>query len=31
MRLGITDWLGLSVGPITRLSVSFKGLFGARG
>jgi hypothetical protein len=28
MRLGVTDWLGLSVGPITRLSVTFKNLLG---
>lgn len=28
MRLGITDWLGLSVGPITRLSVNVRGLLG---
>ena len=26
MRFGITDWLGLSVGPITRLSVTLRGL-----
>jgi len=26
MQLGITDWLGLSVGPITRLSVGFRSL-----
>jgi hypothetical protein len=30
MLLGITDWLGLSVGPITRLSVAFSRLAGRR-
>jgi len=30
MRLGITDWLGLSVGPVTRVSVALSRLVGRR-
>jgi len=30
MRLGITDWLGLSIGPITRLSVTLRDLLGRK-
>jgi len=28
MKLGITDWLGLSIGPVARLSVTLRGFLG---